>query len=54
LSAEEVDQYLRGVEEPKRTTLETLRRTILEIIPAAQVARAGESISLVLQRLLDR
>jgi uncharacterized protein YdhG (YjbR/CyaY superfamily) len=36
MSAEEVDQYLRGVEEPKRTTLETLRRTILEIIPDAE------------------
>ena len=36
MSAEEVDQYLRGVEEPKRTTLETLRRTILEIVPDAE------------------
>jgi uncharacterized protein YdhG (YjbR/CyaY superfamily) len=36
MSAEEVDQYLRGVEEPKRSTLETLRRTILEIIPDAE------------------
>jgi uncharacterized protein YdhG (YjbR/CyaY superfamily) len=36
MSAEEVDQYLRGVEEPKRTTLQTLRRTILEIVPEAE------------------
>ena len=36
LSAEEVDEYLRAVEEPKRTTLEALRRTILEIIPDAE------------------
>ena len=36
MSTEEVDQYLRGVEEPKRSTLETLRRTILEIIPDAE------------------
>jgi len=36
MSAEEVDQYLRGVEEPKRGTLETLRRTILEIVPDAE------------------
>jgi uncharacterized protein YdhG (YjbR/CyaY superfamily) len=38
LSAEEVDEYLRGIEEPKRTTLEALRRTILEIIPDAEQA----------------
>jgi uncharacterized protein YdhG (YjbR/CyaY superfamily) len=36
VSAEQVDDYLRGVEEPKRTTLETLRRTILEIVPDAE------------------
>ena len=36
MSAEEVDEYLRGVEEPKRTTLEALRRTILEIVPDAE------------------
>ena len=35
MSAEEVDQYLRSVEEPKRGTLQTLRRTILEIVPDA-------------------
>ena len=27
VSAEEVDAYLRDLEEPKRSTLETLRRT---------------------------
>jgi uncharacterized protein YdhG (YjbR/CyaY superfamily) len=36
LSAEDVDEYLRGIEEPKRTTLEALRRTILEIVPDAE------------------
>lgn len=36
MSAREVDQYLRGVREPKRSTLEALRRTILEIIPEAE------------------
>jgi uncharacterized protein YdhG (YjbR/CyaY superfamily) len=35
-SAAAVDDYLRGVEEPKRSTLETLRRTILEILPRAE------------------
>ncbi|MGZ4224735.1 MAG: DUF1801 domain-containing protein [Solirubrobacteraceae bacterium] len=35
-SADEVDEYLRGVEEPGRSTLETLRRTILEIVPDAE------------------
>jgi uncharacterized protein YdhG (YjbR/CyaY superfamily) len=36
LSAAEVDQYLRGVEEPKRSTLEALRRAILEVVPDAE------------------
>lgn len=36
MSAEEVDEYLRGIEEPKRTTLKALRRTILEIVPDAE------------------
>ena len=36
MSAEDVDEYLRGVEEPKRSTLEALRRTILEILPDAE------------------
>ena len=35
-SAAEVDEYLRGVEEPGRSTLQTLRRTILEIVPHAE------------------
>ena len=38
LSAEDVDEYLRGIEEPKRSTLEALRRTILEIVPDAEQA----------------
>jgi uncharacterized protein YdhG (YjbR/CyaY superfamily) len=36
VSAEEIDDYLRGVEEPKRGTLEALRGTILEVIPDAE------------------
>ena|SRR5438552_13308669 len=36
MSAEEVDEYLRGIEEPKRSTLQVLRRTILEIVPDAE------------------
>lgn len=36
MSAKEVDDYLRGVEEPKRSTLEALRRTILEVVPDAE------------------
>jgi uncharacterized protein YdhG (YjbR/CyaY superfamily) len=36
VSAEEVDEYLRGIEEPKRSTLQALRRTILEIVPDAE------------------
>ena len=36
MSATEVDEYLRGVDEPKRSTLQALRRTILEIVPDAE------------------
>ena len=36
VSAGEIDEYLRAVEEPKRRTLETLRRTVLEIVPEAE------------------
>jgi uncharacterized protein YdhG (YjbR/CyaY superfamily) len=36
LSASDVDEYLQGIEEPKRSTLETLRRTILEVAPDAE------------------
>jgi uncharacterized protein YdhG (YjbR/CyaY superfamily) len=36
LSAAEIHQYLRGVEEPKRSTLEALRRAILDVVPDAE------------------
>ena len=36
MASTDVDEYLRGVEEPKRATLEALRRTILEIVPEAE------------------
>ncbi len=36
MSAEQVDNYLRDLEEPKRTTLQELRRMILEIVPEAE------------------
>ncbi len=36
MSAEEVDDYLRGVEQPKRRTLDALRSTILAVIPEAE------------------
>ena len=32
----DVDAYLSGLEEPKRGTLQTLRSTILEIVPEAE------------------
>ena len=35
MSSEEVDEYLSGLEEPKRGTLQTLRRTILDVVPEA-------------------
>ncbi len=36
MSAQEVDQYLDALQEPKRSTLALLRQTILEIIPEAE------------------
>jgi uncharacterized protein YdhG (YjbR/CyaY superfamily) len=36
VSTDEVDDYLRGVDEPKRSTLDALRSTILEIVPDAE------------------
>jgi uncharacterized protein YdhG (YjbR/CyaY superfamily) len=35
VAAADVDEYLLGIEEPKRATLETLRSTILEVVPDA-------------------
>lgn len=36
MPAEDVDDYLAKVDEPKRTTLETVRRSILAVIPEAE------------------
>jgi uncharacterized protein YdhG (YjbR/CyaY superfamily) len=36
MSAEEIDGYLASVEEPKRSTLEALRRSILAVVPDAE------------------
>jgi uncharacterized protein YdhG (YjbR/CyaY superfamily) len=36
VSAREIDQYLDGVEEPKRATLALLRQTILDLLPDAE------------------
>lgn len=36
MSVEEVDDYLLGVDEPKRSTLEELRRSILAAAPEAE------------------
>ena len=36
MSSDEIDAYLAGLEEPKRSTLQELRRTILEVIPEAE------------------
>ena len=36
MSAKDIDDYLSSVEEPKRSTLQTVRERILEIIPEAE------------------
>ena len=36
MSAREIDRYLSTIDEPKRSTLEALRRSILEVLPDAE------------------
>jgi uncharacterized protein YdhG (YjbR/CyaY superfamily) len=36
MSADEIDAYLAGLDEPKRVTLEALRKSILEVVPDAE------------------
>src|SRR6266480_6002091 len=36
MSAQAIDEYLHALEEPKRSSLQRLRRTILEIVPEAE------------------
>ena len=36
MSSDEIDAYLAELEEPKRSTLQELRQTILEVIPEAE------------------
>lgn len=36
MSAEDIDEYLAGVEEPKRATLRVLRETIRSVLPEAE------------------
>jgi len=36
VSTDEIDQYLADLEEPKRSTLQRLRQTILEVVPEAE------------------
>ena len=36
MSQEEIDEYLASLQEPKRSTLTTLRHSILDVIPEAE------------------
>lgn len=36
MSAREINEYLAQLEEPKRSTLQTLRETILRVVPDAE------------------
>jgi uncharacterized protein YdhG (YjbR/CyaY superfamily) len=38
MTSVDVDGYLAGLEEPKRSTLEEMRRRILEVVPDAEQA----------------
>ena len=36
MPSHEIDSYLANLDDPKRTTLEALRKTILEVVPEAE------------------
>lgn len=36
MSSREIDRYLATLDEPKRSTLESLRRSILDVVPDAE------------------
>lgn len=36
MTAQDIDRYLAGLQEPKRATLEEVRRRILQVIPEAE------------------
>jgi uncharacterized protein YdhG (YjbR/CyaY superfamily) len=36
VSSHEIDKYLAGLEEPKRSTLQQLRHAIIEVVPEAE------------------
>lgn len=36
MSSQEIDRYLAALDEPKRSTLEALRQSILEVVPEAE------------------
>ena len=36
MSQRDIDRYLAALDEPKRSTLETLRKSILEVVPDAE------------------
>ena len=36
MAADDIDGYLASVEEPKRSTLQALRRSILDVVPEAE------------------
>jgi uncharacterized protein YdhG (YjbR/CyaY superfamily) len=40
MSAREIDEYLANLDDPKRTTLQKLRQTILSIVPRAEQGMA--------------
>ncbi len=40
MSSDEIDRYLAALDEPKRSTLEQLRSTILSIVPDAEEGMA--------------
>ncbi len=36
MAPDEIDRYLAGLDEPQRSTLETLRASIMELVPEAE------------------
>ncbi len=45
MSSTDIDRYLAGIDEPKRTTLEQLRSNILAVLPGRHCARLEAELS---------
>jgi uncharacterized protein YdhG (YjbR/CyaY superfamily) len=50
VATEQVDRYLAGLDDPKRSTLEALRRSIIDVVPHAE---QGISYGMLVRKLVE-